>query len=315
MDPKKFDLPFPAIPAWPLPVFIPRSSVLGGVNITIVAQRDIAARFLKRASLVDNSSGELPTNWLYRRGNVDANGLFTALSSMLRGCATDRRNPVHLVVVDFSNSSPMWARWAAAMYPSSPAQREQYRRGGADECPHAGQGRRHREADRADPAKLVELAAAIWRSAPARTLTGRLLRRARPGRIGGRRRYHHQPDAEGVFERSQHNIVTWLPTTFFLGQGQIDVTAGRRSDRSSGQSFLAASRAQQSRLSEDLFLHPRSLRCRVRVLARRDIVLQGQSPVPTRLLTDRGLAPGLVLPADADQVATLAANGRDRCSG
>ncbi|MEI8340679.1 MAG: hypothetical protein WCH43_03970, partial [Verrucomicrobiota bacterium] len=61
----------------------PAQYTLGGGNVTLVAQNDIAD--YSRSStgqLVPNSSRELPTNWLYRRGHVDAvTGQFAATHS------------------------------------------------------------------------------------------------------------------------------------------------------------------------------------------------------------------------------------------
>ena len=50
---------------------------LGGGNVTIVAQNDIVNELLSNGQLVADSSKEMPTNWLYRRGWIDpATGQF-----------------------------------------------------------------------------------------------------------------------------------------------------------------------------------------------------------------------------------------------
>ncbi|HVU24583.1 MAG TPA: filamentous hemagglutinin family protein [Opitutus sp.] len=53
------------------PIYPAQFSLAGG-NITITAQRDIARYVLKDGELVADSSLELPTNWLYRQGHIDA---------------------------------------------------------------------------------------------------------------------------------------------------------------------------------------------------------------------------------------------------
>lgn len=59
------------------PVAYPAQYTLGGGNIAINAQGDI--KHMTRdvnGNLIDDSSRQLPNNWLYRRGAVDANGNF-----------------------------------------------------------------------------------------------------------------------------------------------------------------------------------------------------------------------------------------------
>lgn len=60
------------------PVYAAQFS-LGGGNVSITAQQDIAHYIATESGLVADSSRELPTNWLYRRGFVDpATGNFAA---------------------------------------------------------------------------------------------------------------------------------------------------------------------------------------------------------------------------------------------
>ncbi|HVS52042.1 MAG TPA: filamentous hemagglutinin family protein [Opitutaceae bacterium] len=60
------------------PIYPAQFSLAGG-NITIAAQNDIARYALVNGALVPDSSREMPTNWLYRRGYVDpATGQFGA---------------------------------------------------------------------------------------------------------------------------------------------------------------------------------------------------------------------------------------------
>ncbi|MBS0631602.1 MAG: filamentous hemagglutinin family protein [Verrucomicrobia bacterium] len=60
------------------PVYAAQFS-LGGGNVSITAQQDIAHYLATESGLVADSSRELPTNWLYRRGFVDpATGKFAA---------------------------------------------------------------------------------------------------------------------------------------------------------------------------------------------------------------------------------------------
>ena len=59
------------------PTAYPAQYSLAGGNVTIAAQNDITHRTLLNGALTDDSSKELPINWLYRRGYVNpATGTF-----------------------------------------------------------------------------------------------------------------------------------------------------------------------------------------------------------------------------------------------
>lgn len=76
-----FDTPIlgNAISQNPLPVA--QYSLAGG-NVAIFAQQDIAHQVLgDSGSLIADSSRELPTSWLYRRGSVDGSGNFVTLGN------------------------------------------------------------------------------------------------------------------------------------------------------------------------------------------------------------------------------------------
>jgi len=68
--------------AFQLPFYGAQYSANGG-DVTITAQRDIAHYVLtgSPATLTPDSSRELPTNWLYRRGALDNDGRFATLSA------------------------------------------------------------------------------------------------------------------------------------------------------------------------------------------------------------------------------------------
>ncbi len=55
--------------------YTPQYSLAGG-NVSITAQNDITHKTVLSGVLSDDSSKELPINWLYRRGYVQANGTF-----------------------------------------------------------------------------------------------------------------------------------------------------------------------------------------------------------------------------------------------
>ncbi len=56
---------------------------VGGGDVTINAQNDIARYRETDDGLVADSSQQMPTNWLYRRGNVGADGKFSALTGSI----------------------------------------------------------------------------------------------------------------------------------------------------------------------------------------------------------------------------------------
>ena len=60
--------------------YAPAQYSLGGGNVDLRAQGDIVRYRQTGTGLVADSSRELPTNWLYRRSNVDNAGLFAALT-------------------------------------------------------------------------------------------------------------------------------------------------------------------------------------------------------------------------------------------
>ena len=73
------DFDIPVLAAYPA-----RYSMAGG-NVSIAAQQDFG-RYLQDSSgpvvtLVADSSKEMPTNWLYRRGCVDASGVFSKVTN------------------------------------------------------------------------------------------------------------------------------------------------------------------------------------------------------------------------------------------
>ncbi len=82
-DGSAFDVPNPSTNTPSVPGFLgpdgrggvgstyPAQYTVGGGNIVITAQNDIT--HLRSAALLPDSSREMPTNWLYRRGNVNPN--------------------------------------------------------------------------------------------------------------------------------------------------------------------------------------------------------------------------------------------------
>jgi filamentous hemagglutinin len=66
-------------PATQPPYYPPQYSFDGG-DVTLAAQNDIAHEIQTASGLAADSSEEMPTNWLYRRGSLGAGGVFGTVS-------------------------------------------------------------------------------------------------------------------------------------------------------------------------------------------------------------------------------------------
>jgi len=204
-------------------VIYPAQYTVGGGNILITAQNDIAhfrrALVQGQAVLASDSSRELPINWLYRRSNVAADG--TYLQSPISGGVDSTT-----WWVDFSN----FFEGVGAL-------------GGGNVTMLAGRDVANVDAvsvtnarapkGQADAAKLLELGGGdvtvragrnidggvyyVERGHGTLAADGSITTNQSRGLTLGALVNPNQPDA-GAAE-------TWLPTTLFLGKGGFDVSA------------------------------------------------------------------------------------------
>ena len=204
---------------------------LGGGDVTIRAQNDIARYVLSGTStapgitLVATSGKELPSNWLYRRGNVGADGKFASYGSLVPPPSTEIQSTSWWI--DFSN---FFADIGAL--------------GGGNVSLTAGRNLTNVNAAAATNARMPGKDAGGLALAPeaAKLLElggGNIAVRA-GGNIDGGVYYVERGDAmlraggavttnatRAAFNAgSNANPIRWLPTTFFLGKGRVDVAAG-----------------------------------------------------------------------------------------
>ncbi|MGV3661870.1 MAG: filamentous hemagglutinin family protein [Prosthecobacter sp.] len=201
---------------------------MAGGNVSVSAQRDIAHYTRANGELVMDSSRQLPNNWLMRRGYVNAAGEYGA--TVVFGGGTRRINDTASSTtwwVDFSNffdgvgalgggnvtlqagrdvqnvsaHAPTNARAARGM-PTAAGLLEM---GGGDVTVEAGRnidgGIYYVERGTAELFARNEVTTNSTRSPS----LGRLL---------------------GSSSNLVHAAETWLPTTFFVGRGSLDVSAG-----------------------------------------------------------------------------------------
>ena len=244
---------------------------MAGGNVSINAQNDITHQTLIGGILTDDSSHELPVNWLYRRGYVDPGD-----RAIRSGYSQQWRNGRRFHDswwVDFSN----FFEGVATL-------------GGGNVSLSAGRN-----------VSNVDAAAPTNARMPARNASGPLAPNAGAlvelgggdvtvqagGNIDGGVYYVERGagklDAGGSIVTNQTRSPslglavsppvtldehTWLPTTLFLGKGSFDVAA--RGDVLLGpvaNVFLAAGRHQQQLLVQDELLDLRSRRQRERKFA------------------------------------------------
>lgn len=208
----------------PFSAYYPAQYSLSGGDVSIRAKNDIARYLGNGTSLAQNSSKELPSNWLYRRGNVGPDGRFVAF-----GGANPPSTEIQSTSwwVDFSNffadvgalgggnvaliagrnvtnvqaAAPTNARMPSrdsAGKPAVPVPASLVELGGGDILVQAG-------ADIDGGIYYVERGSALLRAAGAVTTNS-----TRVAYNAG----------------STTHPARWLPTTFFLGKGRIDIAAG-----------------------------------------------------------------------------------------
>ncbi len=194
----------------------------GGGNISVAAQHDITHLVLGNSGLAPDSSKELPTNWLYRRGYVDpVTGQFAATRSGGDVASTSWW-------VDFSN----FFEGVGAL-------------GGGNVSLQAGRDIANVDAAVAtngrmpqgapDAAALIELGGGNLTVRAGRHIDGGVyyvergqgdLSAGGSIRTNSTRAALKQSDVVALETRNAvADATTWLPTTLFLGQGSFDVSA------------------------------------------------------------------------------------------
>jgi len=204
----------------------PAQYSLGGGNVTIVAQNDIA-HYLQAGSgagakLVADSTKELPANWLYRQGYVDpATGEFGLnsfgdvastswwidFSNFFEGVGALGGGNVTLIAGHNVSNVDAVAPTNARMPAGVPAAANLVELGGGDVVVRAGN-------NIDGGAYYVERGQGIL-SAGNQILTNSTRAALTQTQITSDRNSGIIPDP-----------TTWLPTTLFLGDGSFDVTAG-----------------------------------------------------------------------------------------
>jgi filamentous hemagglutinin family protein len=194
--------------------YTPQYSLAGG-NVTIVAQNDITHQTLISGVLTDDSSKELPNNWLYRRGYVAATGTFgtarggdaasttwwTDFSNFFEGVGTlGGGNLTMNAGHDVSNVDGLVAT-NARMPKGTPDAAGLLELGGGDLSVRAGH----------------DINAGVY-----------YVERGAGSLSAGNeiRTNSTRSPSRGAIDASQIGAPeTWLPTTLFLGKGSFDVTA------------------------------------------------------------------------------------------
>jgi filamentous hemagglutinin family protein len=203
----------------------PASYSQNGGNVTIQAQGDIV-RYLQSSTgdLVASSSLELPNNWLYRRGHVDSNGDFAALTVNSQ-FTTEIQSTSWWV--DFSNFFDDVGALGggnvilAAGHDVSNVNASVSTNARMPGTDSAG------NAIKPDAAALVELGGGDLSVRAGADIDGGVYYVERGDAVLQAGGSIHSNPTRSVFPVGTiaSNPVQWLPTTFFLGKGSIDVVA------------------------------------------------------------------------------------------
>ncbi len=197
---------------------------LAGGDVSIRAQNDIARYVQSGSSLLPDSSKELPSNWLYRRSNVGSDGRFAALTGVTVPTTEIQSTSWW---IDFSNffsdvgalgggnvslTAGRNVSNVSAVVPTN-ARMPGKNANGSPTAP--------------DLTKLLELGGGDLTVQAGRNIDGGIYYVERGDaalRAGGS--VVSNSTRTAFFSASTTNPVNWLPTTFFLGKGSIDVAAG-----------------------------------------------------------------------------------------
>jgi len=197
---------------------------LGGGNVTISAENDIAHYILKNGALVADSTKEMPTSWLYRRGFVDpTTGEFASTGNFSGGEIQSTS-----WWIDFSN----FFEGVGAL-------------GGGDVKLLAGNNISNVDAvvptnarmpkGKPDASKLVELGGGDLSVIAGNDIDGGVYYVERgQGLLDAGNSIHTNSTRAALTQSqitalsSQNQVadpVSWLPTTLFLGKGSFDISA------------------------------------------------------------------------------------------
>ncbi len=206
------------------PIYPAQYSQAGG-NVTISAQNDIARYQIdSTGTLVAASSAELPSNWLYRRGHLDANGLFSSLT-VSKAFTTEIQSTSWWI--DFSNFFDDVGALGGGNVTLTAGRQV------ANINASVGTNARMPGKDavgnpiKPDASKLVELGGGNLTVQAGGDIDGGVYYVERGDvtlHAGGS--VKSNPTRAAFTSGDVSNPMTWLPTTFLLGKGQIDVTAG-----------------------------------------------------------------------------------------
>ena len=206
------------------PVYNAQYARSGG-NVAIFAQNDIE-RLLNGAP---DSVKEMPTNWLYRRGHVDANGYFSTLSGAPDGAPAAEIQSTSWWV-DYSNFfDDVGALGGGNVVLTAGHDVENVNASVPTNARMPGRDAAGLPTIKPDVSQLVELGGGDLSVKAGRDINGGVyytergdttLRAGQDVTSNGTRAVNSAAAADTL-------SPDWLPTTFFLGQGRVDVAAGR----------------------------------------------------------------------------------------
>jgi filamentous hemagglutinin len=197
------------------PGYAPQYALAGG-NVSIFAQGDIKHLTRNTAgTLIDDSSRELPYNWLYRRGALDANGNFALsrnneiastswwvdYSNFFEGVGALGGGNVSLVAGGNIKNVDAVAPTNARMTKTTPSTATLIELGGGNVTINAGGN--------------IDGGAYYVERGQGRLLAG--------GEITTNST--RTPSLGAIINQAPQDGRTWLPTTLFLGKGGFDVSA------------------------------------------------------------------------------------------
>ena len=199
---------------------------MAGGNVKVAAGRDIAHYTRDAGNLVADSQKQLPNNWLMRRGYVDENGEYGRIRVSSGGTRT---------IIDSSASTSWWIDFSnffdgvAALGGGNVELRA-----GRDVQNVSAHAPTNARAARGTPsaAGLLEMGGGDVNIVAGRNVDGGIYYVERGDATvfaaGHVTTNATRSPSLGRFTPTPviYDELTWLPTTFFLGRGSIDITAG-----------------------------------------------------------------------------------------
>ncbi|WP_438483353.1 filamentous haemagglutinin family protein [Oleiharenicola lentus] len=197
----------------------------GGGDVLITAQGDIARYILNGTVLRADSSKGLPSNWLYRRGTVGSDGRFAALLPVGTSLAPTTEIQSTSWWVDFSNFFGDVGALGGG-HVSLAAGRDISNVNAASPTNARMPGKSATGTPLApNLATLVELGGGDVRIAAGRNIDGGIYY-AEHGAIDLQAGGEITTNAtRSAFGNNGRLPITWLPTTIFLGKGEVSVAA------------------------------------------------------------------------------------------